>query len=67
MIQIKLKLKELRIDNELTQLQVANLLQVSRVVYNRYENAQRTIPIEILWILADYYKVTIDYIVGRED
>ena len=67
MIKVSLRLKELRIENELTQERVAELLRVSRVVYNRYENEQRTVPLEILWALADYYKVSIDYLVGRED
>ena len=46
MIDIGKKLKELRIDSKLTQEQVANVLNVSRVVYNRYENNQRDIPID---------------------
>ena len=67
MIKVDLKLKELRQEKDLTQAQVAEILNVSRVVYNRYENEKRLIPIEVLWALADYYQVTIDYLVGRED
>lgn len=63
---VSIKLKELRLENELTQSKVAEILKVSRVVYNRYENNQREIPIELLCILADYYNVSLDYLVGRE-
>lgn len=67
MVDIGKKLKELRIDNKLTQEQVANVLKVSRVVYNRYENNQRDIPISLLSALADYYKVSLDFLCGREN
>lgn len=67
MVDIGKKLKELRIDNKLTQEQVANVLKVSRVVYNRYENGQRDIPISLLSVLADFYKVSLDFLCGREN
>ena len=61
------RLKKIRIERNLTQKQVADAIKVSRVVYNRYENGTRSIPIEILWDLADLYNETIDYLVGRRD
>ncbi len=67
MFDIGKRLKELRIDGKLTQEQVANVLNVSRVVYNRYENNQRDIPIALLSILADFYKVSLDFLCGREN
>lgn len=67
MIDIGKKLKELRIDSKLTQEQVANVLNVSRVVYNRYENNQRDIPIALLLVLADFYKVSLDFLCGIEN
>ena len=67
MIDIGKKLKELRIDSKLTQEQVANVLNDSRVVYNRYENNQRDIPIALLLVLADFYKVSLDFLCGREN
>lgn len=60
------KLKELRKENNYTQQNVADFLHVSRVVYNRYENNQREIPIEIVCNLADLYHVSVDYICGRD-
>lgn len=67
MVDIGKKLKELRIDNKLTQEQVANVLKVNRVAYNRYENGQRDIPISLLSVLADFYKVSLDFLCGREN
>lgn len=60
-------LKELRAEKGLTQAKVAEVLKVSRIVYNRYENETREIPIEVLCELADFYGVTLDYLCGRED
>ena len=60
------KLKGLRHEHNLSQSAVAGIIGVSRVVYNRYENNQREIPIEFLCVLADYYDVSMDYLVGRE-
>ena len=64
---IATRLKELRLENNLNQGQVADIIKVSRVVYNRYERNQREIPIELLCVLADYYDVSMDYLVGREN
>ena len=61
------KLKELRKENNLSQEDVAKIIMVSRTVYNRYENNQREISLELLSILANYYKVSVDYLMGRED
>ena len=60
------RLYELRIDNDLTQQQVADYLMCNRQVYGRYENGIREIPVSMLIKLADYYNVTLDYLVERE-
>ena len=67
MLIVAQKLKELRLENNLTQQNVADILQVSRVVYNRYENNQRDMSLELLCKLADYYNVTLDFFAGREN
>ena len=59
------RIEDLRIDHDLTQQQVANILGCQREVYRRYEKGTRTIPLEFLIKLADYYKVSLDYLVGR--
>lgn len=59
------RLEDLRVDHDLTQQQVADILGCQREVYRRYEKGTRTIPVEFLILLADYYHVSIDYLVGR--
>ncbi len=60
------RLEDLRVDHDLTQKQVADILGCQREVYRRYEKGTRTIPVEFLLKLADYYKVSVDYLVGRQ-
>ncbi len=59
------RLRDLREDLDLNQTQIAELLQIKQTVYSRYERGFQTIPIEHLLILADYYNVSTDYILGR--
>ncbi len=61
------RLRDLREDNDLSQLQVAQLLSIQQTVYSRYERGFQNIPLEHLIFLADYYKVSVDYILGRTD
>ena len=61
------RLEELRIDHDLTQQDVADLLGCQREVYRRYEKGTRTIPADYPIRLADYYRVSTDYILGRVD
>lgn len=65
---IKLKhlerLKALREDNDLTQTQVASLLNVNQITYSQYERGKRALPIEHLKTLCIYYNVQSDYILG---
>lgn len=59
------RIKNLREDHDLTQEYIAKYLKINRVVYNRYENGLREIPISLLIKLADFYNVSIDYITNR--
>ena len=59
------KLKDLRIDNDLYQKEVANILKITRQQYALYESGKRDIPIDLLIKLADFYHVSTDYILGR--
>lgn len=61
----RMRLQDLREDNDLTQQQVADIIGTSRQYYQKYESGIRPIPVERLEILADYYKTSIDYSVGR--
>ena len=60
------RIKDLREDHDLTQKQVAKILNCSQQVYSNYELGQRDIPTAILIKLADYYNVSTDYILGRK-
>ena len=61
------RLYDLRIDNDLTQQKVADYLMCNRQVYARYERGLREIPVSMLIKLADLYKTSVDYILGRTD
>lgn len=59
------RLRDLREDKDLKQVQVASLLGIQQTVYSRYERGYQTIPVEHLLVLADLYNVSTDYILGR--
>ena len=59
------RLRDLREDSDLRQCDVAEFLGISQTVYSRYERGFQTIPLEHLMKLADFYKVSTDYILGR--
>lgn len=59
------RLRDLREDKDLKQVQVAALLGIQQTVYSRYERGYQTIPVEHLLVLADFYNVSTDYILGR--
>lgn len=61
------RLKEIREDRDLRQVDVAKVIGISQVVYSRYETGVRVIPIDKLSALADYYGVSIDYLLGKTD
>lgn len=61
------RLKELRIDNDLYQKDVAKILDISQQHYNNYENGKHEMPIRHLKTLALYYGVSADYILGLPD
>ncbi len=58
------RIHDLRIDNDLTQQQVADYLMCNRQVYARYERGIREIPVSMLIKLSKLYNVSVDYIVG---
>lgn len=58
------RLYDLRIDNDLRQEDVANVLGTSKQAYGRYENGTRKLSIEDLKKLCEFYNVSADYIIG---
>lgn len=61
------RIRDLREDHDLTQKQLAKILNCSQQVYSNYELGQRDIPTDILIKLAKFYHVTTDYILEIED
>ena len=56
------RLKDLRIDHDLTQEQCAKIAFISKNSYIRYENGTRVPPLDTIKLFAEYYNVSIDYI-----
>ena len=61
------RLRDLREDRDLLQKDIAKILNCSQVCYSRYESGKRDLPTDVLILLADFYGVTTDYILGRTD
>lgn len=64
---MKLRLKDLREDNDLTQEECAKIAFISKNSYIRYEKNERITPIDVIATFAEYYKTSIDYIAGLTD
>ena len=60
-----MRLKELRVEKGATQKEVAEVICCSPLVYSRYERGEREPDIDTLCRLADFFGVTVDYIVCR--
>lgn len=58
-------IKEIRIDNDIKQKEVADYLNVSQNTYSQYETGVISLTAEILIKLSDYYNVSIDYLLDR--
>ena len=58
-------IRSLRIDRGLTQKQVAQLLGISQNTYSQYELGVLNYPVDALMVLADFYEVSVDYLLGR--
>lgn len=60
------RVRDLREDNDKTQKQIAEYLNMQLTVYQRYERGERELPLWAAIKLARYYKVTLDYLVENE-
>lgn len=60
------RVRDLREDRDKTQKEIAQYLNMQVTVYQRYERGERELPLWAAIKLADYYKVTLDYLVGRK-
>ena len=64
-MKMRMRIRDLREDNDLTQKQIAEYLMCDQSLYSKYERGEREIPLNLIIKLADYYNVSLDYIVGR--
>lgn len=60
------QLKKIRKEKNLTQSDVAKALDITIRQYQRYESGEQTTTLENLIVLADFFDVSLDYLVGRE-
>ena len=58
------RLRDLREDHDLSQLDVANILKISQQHYSMYESGKIELPVHHFITLAKYYSVTLDYMAG---
>ncbi|MBQ1264550.1 MAG: helix-turn-helix transcriptional regulator [Oscillospiraceae bacterium] len=64
---MRLRIRDLREDRDLTQKQISEYLMCDQSLYSKYERGERVVPTEVLIKLARYYKTSIDYLVGLTD
>ena len=67
MIKLYERIRNLREDRDLTQTYVAKYLGMSQTGYSKYETGENDIPTQILIKLADFYNVSIDYLLSQTD
>ena len=58
------RLRDLRIDHDLTQAQLASILSTSKNQVGKYERGEQEMPIKHLLTLCEYYSVSADYVLG---
>ena len=59
------KIRDLREDRDLNQTQVAKMLGMAQTGYSKYETGENDVPTEVLIKLADFYGVSIDFLLGQ--
>lgn len=61
---MRLRIRDMREDRDLTQQQVAKYLQCDQSLYSKYERGERDVPLHLMVKLAAFHKTSIDYLVG---
>lgn len=62
---MELRIRDLREDRDLKQKEVAAYLMCDQSLYSKYERGERPLPLEYADKLADFYRVSVDYLMGR--
>ncbi len=66
-IDVNLRIRDLREDRDLSQGTVAQYLLCDQSLYSQYERGERELPLRLALHLAEYYGVSVDYLVGLTD
>jgi len=64
---MKLRIRDLREDSDLKQRQIAEVLNCDQSLYSKYEREERPLPLDYADKLAEFYGVSVDYLLGRTD
>lgn len=64
---MKTRIKDLREDKDLGQKNLSEVLNISQVAYSYYELGRRSIPVDMLCKIADFYGTSVDYLLYRTD
>lgn len=64
---MKLKIRDMREDRDLTQKQIAEYLQCDQSLYSKYEREERDVPLYVMEKLSAFYSTSIDYLTGLTD
>ena len=63
-MKMRLRIRDLREDSDKTQKQIAHVLVCDQSLYSKYEREERPLPLEYAVKLAQFYGVSVDYLVG---
>lgn len=58
------RLRDLREDNDLTQIQLVEKLHMHKTTYTNYEQGKRDLPLSVAIKIANFYGVSLDYLAG---
>ncbi len=61
------RIRNMREDNDMTQAQMAEYLNIHQTTYSDYEIGKLNIPVAVLDKIADLFKTNVDYLIGRTD
>lgn len=64
---MNLRIRDLREDQDLKQKQIAEYLLCDQSLYSKYERGERELPLRLAVKLAEYYGVSMDYLLGLTD
>lgn len=60
-------MRDMREDRDLSQTVIANYLHITQKAYSQYELDQRSVPIEVIIKIAEFYNVSTDYLLGVKE